>query len=159
MTKIYSLAWFELDNVMIVRTALVRLTNTFFQFEFFFKVEFTFSQHLAAQCRIAREEEWMKCHQSLINGIKWARAGVAAVAAVGGGGEILKFRGYTCGRYQTPGNSKIQDNSVWVSWSYFLVCKIYHIKAKPQTYCVFLYNTKYLWFWFNTQRHVQDCFN
>ena len=33
----------------------------------------------------------------------------------GGGGEILKFRGYTCGRYQTPGNSKIQDNSVWVS--------------------------------------------
>ena len=49
-----------------------------------FKVEFTFSQYLAAQCRIVREEEWMKCHQSLINVIKWARAGVAvAVAAAG----------------------------------------------------------------------------
>ena len=125
-------------------------------------MEFTFSQHLAAQCRIAREEEWMKCHQSLINVIKWARAGVAAVAAVGGGGEILKFRGYTCGRYQTPGNSKIQDNSVWVSWSYFLVCKIYHIKSKPQTYWVDIFvqhQISVVLIWYTMQRHVQDCFN
>ena len=72
-------------NVVIVRAALVsRLTNGFFTSKVqrnVFKVEFTFSQYLAAQCRIAREEEWMKCHQSLINVIKWARAGVAVAVA------------------------------------------------------------------------------
>ena len=75
-------------NVVIVRTELVSwLTNVFFFTlkvqKNVFKVEFTFSQYLAAQCRIAREEEWMKCHQSLINVIKWARAGVAVAAVAG----------------------------------------------------------------------------
>ena len=102
--------------MVIVRTALVsRLTYVFFTL----KVQKMFLSGVyifAASGSSVQDSEGGRVNEvSSITDKCYKVSSCWSGGGGGGGGEILKFRGYTCGRYQTPGNSKIQDNSVWVS--------------------------------------------